>query len=151
MRDLVARSLTLIVAALTILMDVGVGLYIPQLGLPVGIFNVLIVFGWMWLLSDSSSFGCPNCNPGNGISIRCADHKGKPINMKKVILALDIFSTAVALASIIFMGLVFYNEAILHHGILFIEPNLYIATGELFTVIAGWIIALALWIRRLTN
>lgn len=35
------------------------------------------------------------------------------------------------------MGFVFYNEAFLHHGVLFIEPNLYVATLEFLMIVVG--------------
>ena len=52
-----------------------------------------------------------------------------------------IYGSLIGFVSTLFMGLVFYNEAILHRGILFIEPNLWIATVELIMVVVGAIIS----------
>ena len=38
------------------------------------------------------------------------------------------------------MLLVFYTEAFMHMGRLFIEPNLYIATTEFFMVLVGLVV-----------
>ena len=38
---------------------------------------------------------------------------------------------AISIASIVFMAFVFFNESILGHGVLYIEPNRYLAFGEL--------------------
>ena len=60
--------------------------------------------------------------------------------------ALWVLSVAVGMASSIFMGLVFYTEGILGMGMLFIEPNVWIARAELVAIILGIISTLALFI-----
>lgn len=61
-----------------------------------------------------------------------------------------IVGTAIGLAAEVFMLLTFYTEAFLHHGMLFIEPNLAIATGEFFSVIFGMLCTV--WIfHRITE
>lgn len=60
-----------------------------------------------------------------------------------------IFTVATGLAALIFMGYVFYNESFLHKGVLFIEPNLYIAGGELLTVVASIVVTAYLFLKDL--
>jgi hypothetical protein len=64
-------------------------------------------------------------------------------------VAADIFATAVALASVFFMALVFYSEAFLHHGITFIEPDVPLATFEFCVTVFGFIAVAVLWWLRL--
>jgi hypothetical protein len=73
------------------------------------------------------------------------------LTQSRGVLALDIFASAVSLASIIFMGLVFYMEGFEHRGLLFIEPNIPLALFEFGVVVMGFIVAFALWVWRLNH
>ena len=61
-----------------------------------------------------------------------------------------VFSVATGLASMIFMGWAFYNET-LGRGALFIEPNRYLAAGELATVATGMVALMILFVRALSH
>lgn len=60
----------------------------------------------------------------------------------------DITATSCALASLIMMGFVFWNE-VHGRGVLYIEPNRTIAFTELLMTGFGFGGTLGLWIRRL--
>ena len=60
-----------------------------------------------------------------------------------------IFTVATGLASMIFMAWAFYVE-LTGRGALFIEPNKFIAAGELATVATGMIALLILFARSLS-
>jgi len=64
--------------------------------------------------------------------------------------ALWIFTVATGLASMIFMGWAFYIET-LGRGALFIEPNRYLAAGELATVASGMASLMILFLRALSR
>jgi hypothetical protein len=51
-----------------------------------------------------------------------------------------VYGQLIGFVSSLFMWFVFYNEALLHRGVLYIEPNLLIATVELVMVTIGAII-----------
>lgn len=68
--------------------------------------------------------------------------------MKLVKLFFEIFSGSISLASIIFMGFVFWGE-VHGHAVTYIEPNLSIATSELGLCFAGFGVTLGMYIRRL--
>lgn len=59
-----------------------------------------------------------------------------------------IFAVATGLASMIFMAWAFYVE-ITGRGALFIEPNKFVAAGELATVATGMVALLVLFTRSL--
>jgi hypothetical protein len=61
-----------------------------------------------------------------------------------------IFTVATGLASMIFMAWAFYVE-ISGRGALFVEPNRYIAAGELATVATGMVSLLILFLRGLSR
>lgn len=48
-----------------------------------------------------------------------------------------IIGQVIAFTSILFMGIVFYNEGILGRGVLYYEPNRVVALIELATVFVG--------------
>src|SRR6266566_1816930 len=48
-----------------------------------------------------------------------------------------LYGQIIGFASSIFMLIVFFNEAFLQRGVIYIEPNLAVATLEFFVVIAG--------------
>jgi hypothetical protein len=48
-----------------------------------------------------------------------------------------IYGSLIGFVSTLFMGLVFYNEAILGRGVLYLEPNRLIASVELVMVVVG--------------
>jgi len=60
--------------------------------------------------------------------------------LSKVGKILRVYSLIVGVTSTAFMLLVFYTEAFMHMGRLFIEPNLYIATTEFFMVLIGLVV-----------
>ncbi len=57
--------------------------------------------------------------------------------MKALKVFLEISMTSISLASIIFMGIVFYTESILGRGMLYIEPNRSLAFVELLICAFG--------------
>ena len=69
--------------------------------------------------------------------------------MKALKIFLDISSFSVSLASIIFMGIVFYNESILGRGVLYLEPNRPLAFVELLICAFGGGLVVGQWIKRM--
>ena len=61
-----------------------------------------------------------------------------------------IFTVATGLASMIFMAWAFYIE-VSGRGALFIEPNRYLAAGELATVATGMVSLMILFLRGLSR
>ncbi len=61
-----------------------------------------------------------------------------------------IFTVATGLASMIFMAWAFYQETA-GRGALFVEPNKFIAAGELATVSTGMIALLLLFFKGLVQ
>lgn len=62
-----------------------------------------------------------------------------------------IVVTSIALSSMVFMGLVFFYEGILGHGITFIEPNLTIARIELATIGLGIVLTLRHFVKDISK
>jgi len=52
-----------------------------------------------------------------------------------------VYGSLIGFVSTLFMGLVFWNEAILRRGVLYVEPNLWIASIELVMVAIGAVIS----------
>ena len=69
--------------------------------------------------------------------------------MKAFRAFLEIAATSISLASIFFMGIVFWNEAVLGRGVLYIEPNRNIALTELLICAFGFGAVLGGYIRRM--
>ena len=59
-----------------------------------------------------------------------------------------IFAVATSISSMIFMALAFYAEAS-GRAMMFIEPNRFLAAGELATVVTGIVALLLLFVRGL--
>ncbi|HYT43049.1 MAG TPA: hypothetical protein VEP90_11955 [Methylomirabilota bacterium] len=69
--------------------------------------------------------------------------------MKLLSAFLQISMTSISLASIIFMGIVFYTESILGKGMLYIEPNRPLAFIELLICAFGGGLVVGQWIKRM--
>ena len=69
--------------------------------------------------------------------------------MKAFTAFLEIAAFSISLASIIFMGLVFWNEAVLGRGVLYVEPNRYMALTELLVCAFGAGAVLGSFIRKM--
>jgi hypothetical protein len=71
--------------------------------------------------------------------------------MKALRTFLEIFATSISLASIIFMGIVFYTESILGKGMLYIEPNRPLAFVELLVCAFGGGLVIGKFLRSLSH
>ena len=69
--------------------------------------------------------------------------------MKAFTAFLEIAAFSISLASIIFMGLVFWNEAVLGRGVLYVEPNRNLALAELLTCAFGLGAVIGSFIRKM--
>jgi hypothetical protein len=69
--------------------------------------------------------------------------------MKGLKAFLEISATSISLASIIFMGIVFYTESILGKGMLYIEPNRPLAFTELLICAFGGGLVIGKFLRSL--
>ncbi len=68
--------------------------------------------------------------------------------MKGLKAFLEISATSISLASIIFMGIVFYTESVLGRGMLYIEPNRPLAFTELLICAYGGGLVVGQCIKR---
>ncbi len=71
--------------------------------------------------------------------------------MKALKVFLDISTFSISLASIIFMGIVFYNESILGRGVLYLEPNRPLAFFELLICAFGGGLVIGQYLRGVSQ